>query len=333
VGYRYIDAFLGPSTGDNGFAVSFPPPRRHPQLVSAFVQDQITLVEDAFSLTLGSKFEHNDFTGFEYQPTARLLWTPTRRQTAWAAVSRAVRTPTLSEEGIATRQIPSFPAALGGAPLFGQLRGNRDFESEELLAYELGYRAQATKTLSVDLASFYNVYDRLRVVAPGAAAPGAAPGTFDLPLRFLNGMKGETYGAELAATWQPTNWWRVYGAYTFLEMQLHRNPGVDASAEAAEGQSPQNQRYLQSSWNLPRNLEFDLIGRFVDRLPGFQPAVKRYSSVDARLSWQPRKILEITVAGQNLFRGHHVEFGTAPLLRSLQAEIERSVYGKVTWRF
>jgi iron complex outermembrane recepter protein len=333
VAYRYIDAFLGPSTGDNGFAVSFPPPHRHPQLFSAFVQDQITLVEDKFSLTLGSKVEHNDFTGFEYQPTVRLLWTPTRRQTVWAAVSRAVRTPTLSEDGIATRQTPSFPPALRGAPLFGRLRNSTDFKSEELLAYELGYRAQATDKFSVDLASFYNVYDNLRVVVPGTATPGAGPGTFDLPLNFQNRMKGETYGVELAATWQLTDWWRLYGTYTFLRMNLHRDAGLAASAEVAEGQSPQHQVYLRSSWNLPRHVEFDLIGRFVDRLPGFGPVVESYPSLDARLSWRPRRNLEFAVVGQNLLDNHHAESGTVPLLKSLLVEIQRSVYGKATWRF
>src|SRR5437667_283469 len=152
--------FLGPSTSDGGFGVSFPPsPHRRPQLFSAFVQDQLTLVEDKLSLTFGSKLEHNDHTGFEVQPTGRLLWTPTKRQSVWAAVSRAVRTPTLSEDGIGTRQLPSFPAALGGAPLFARLAGSPAFKSEELLAYELGYRAQATDRRSVDLALLYNAYD------------------------------------------------------------------------------------------------------------------------------------------------------------------------------
>jgi len=301
------------------------------------VQDQITLVENTLSLTFGSKFEHNDFTGLEYQPTGRLLWTPTGRQTGWAAVSRAVRTPSFRDDEIGFRQIPSFPPALGGAPLFGQLTGNTDFESEELLAYELGYRAQATDRFSVDVASFYNVYDKLTVVVPGAAMPGAAQGTFDLPLVFENRMKGETYGAELAATWQLTDSWRLYGAYAFLAMRLHAAPSlpasVAASAEMAEGQSPQNQVYLQSSWNLLRRLEVDLIGRVVDRLAGFDPAVERYGSLDARVSWGVRTNVELAIVGQNLLEEHHTEFGTSPLLRSLSPEVERGVYGHVTWRF
>jgi iron complex outermembrane receptor protein len=343
LGYRYIDAFLGPSISDGGFGVSFPPtPDRHPQLFSTFVQYQIALVKDQFSLTLGSKFEHNDFTGFEYQPTARVLWTPWTRQSFWAAVSRAVRTPNLSEDGIGTRQLPVFPPALGGAPLFPRLTGSPDFKSEQLLAYELGYRTQATDKLSVDLALFYNDYHNLRVAVSGAVTPGAAPMTFDLPLSFQNRMKGETYGVELSATRQMAHWWRLYGTYTFLKMNLHADPtlpaGTRTSAEAAEGQSPQNQVYLQSSWNLPRDVEFDLMGRFVNRLHGFNPGgtgdvIDQYLSLDARFGFRLRKNLELSVVGQNLLDNRHPETGTAQFLRSSPVQIQRGVYGKVTWLF
>lgn len=336
-GFRYTDAFLGTSKHDNGFINSFPPPDRSTRLTSGFVQDQIALGAGRVSLTLGSKFEHNSFTGFEYQPAGRLLWSPTPRHTGWAAVSRAVRTPSLYEDGIGVRQYPSFPPALGGAPLFGRLTGNTELDSEKLVAYEFGYRSQATERFSIDVASFYNVYHELRVLSPGAVTPGVAPGTFDLPLIAVNAMKGETYGVELAATWQLTDMWRLYGALTTLRMALHADPGVPPAAvtvaEGAEGQSPRHQVFVQSSWNFPRSLEVDLIGRVVDRLPAFDPVVPRYTSVDVRGSWQPRPHIEIAVVGQNLFDAHHAESGTSALLRSLSVEIKRGVYGSVTWRF
>jgi iron complex outermembrane receptor protein len=336
-GYRAISAYLGPSTSDNGFAVSFPPPRRHIQLFNLFVQDQIALAKEALNLTLGSKFEHNDFTGFEYQPTARLLWTPARQQTAWASISRAVRTPNLSEDGIGTRQLPVFPPALGGAPVFPRLKTSPNFASEELLAYELGYRAETDHQLSIDIALFNNIYDKLRVVVPGAATPGAIPGTFDLPLTFDNRMKGRTHGIELATTWQPVARWRLYGAYTWLNMHLEADPALPvatrASAEAIQAQSPRQQIYVQASWNPVHHIDVDLTARMVDRLPGFNPEVKRYAALDARLSWRPRNNVEISLVGQNLFSSHHPEFGTAPLLQSLQVEAERSIFGKIVWYF
>lgn len=337
LGYRHVGAFLGPSTSDGGFAVSFPPPDRRSRLVSAFAEDQIALVERKLVLTLGSKLEHNDFTGFEVQPTARLLWTPTERQSIWAAVSRAVRTPNLSEDGIGTRQLPVSTAPA----VFPRLASSPDFETEQLRAYELGYRAQATDSLSGDVALFYNVYHKLRVAVPGALKPGSAPGTFDLPLTFQNRMKGETHGAELDTTWQPADWWRLYGAHTLLKVTLHADPSLSAgtrsSSEAMEGQSPRQQVYLQSSWDLPRRVQLDLIGRFVGRLHGFNPSgvgggdvINSYSSLDVRLGSRPRKNLELAVVGQNLLDSHHPETGTAQFLRSAPVEIRRGGYGKVT---
>jgi iron complex outermembrane receptor protein len=342
VGYRYIDALLGPSARDSGFAVSFAPAGRHTQLVSAFMQDQITLLKDTLKLTIGSKFEHNDHTGFEVQPTARLLWIPTVRHSAWAAVSRAVRTPTLSEDAIGSRQLPSFPPAFGGAPLFARLSDSPDFESEELVAYELGFRTQASDMFSVDTAAFYNDYNKLRVAVPGTVVPGAVPGTFDLPLTFQNRMSAETYGVELAANWRPAEFWRLNATYTLLEMHLHADAslptGVIASSEAPERQNPQQQLSLHSSWNLPHNVELDLTSRFVDRLTAFTPVVDDYLALDARLAWQPswnlggRGIgnLELALVGRNLLDNRHAESGTAPLLSSLLVEIERAIHGTVT---
>ena len=189
---------------------------RHTQVFSVFVQDQISLIEDKLSLTIGSKFEHNDFTGFEFQPTGRLLWTPTNRQSVWLAVSRAVRTPTLLENDIDV-------GGLGG-PVFPRVQHNRDLESEALLAYEIGYRIQATEKLSFDTALFYNEYDNLFVALPGPVFTNAT-GTPIRPLNRDNRMTAETYGVELAATWRLMEGWRLYGTYTLLKMNLHRDSG------------------------------------------------------------------------------------------------------------
>lgn len=342
LGYRLVDTPLRDSALDNGFLLSWLGRDFRSQLFSTFVQDQITVIEDRVFFTVGSKFEHNDFTGFEVQPSGRILWTPTLRQSAWAAVSRAVRTPSINEDQLRAALLPVSPAP--GVTVFPRLTANPDFESEEVVAYELGYRAQATQALSVDLALFYNVYDNLRVLVPQpTTSAGLPPGQFFLPLQWQNGMDAETYGVEIGTTWQVTDGWRLYGAYTFLEMQLHRRPGLDSSAEAAEGQSPAQQVYLQSSWDLPgRQMEVDLTGRFVDQLSGFNLSnpndpsapnrIPAYFSLDARWAWRPRKDLEISLVGQNLLDSHHPEFGTSSVVRSPVVEIQRAVYGKVTWR-
>ncbi len=329
LGYRFIDAFVGPSTRDDGFIIGTNLPDRQAQTMSVFAQDEITLIEDRLGLTFGSKVEHNDYTDFEVQPTTRLLWTPTERQSVWTSASRAVRTPTLLEDHIRVASLQST-AGVGNFP---QSVGNIDFKSEEVLAYELGYRAQVSKDLSTDLALFYNEYERLRVLVPQAAAPPF------LPLQAQNRMSAKTYGAEWGNTWQATKQWRLYAAYTFLQMALKRDNGISFTAEAAEHQSPQNQVYLKSSWDLPHDVEFDLTGRYVSRLSGFNLSatsglrnyIPAYVTMDARLAWKPGKNWTLEVVGQDLLDESHPEFGQSnqgPLV-----EIERSVYTKVTYEW
>ena len=342
-GYRFINALLPKSGADNGFILTWDRQNRDLDLVSAFVQDQITLVKDKLSVLVGTKLEHNDFTGFEVQPTGRLIWTPTNRQSVWIGVSRAVRTPTLLEDEIL---LTLTPVSTAPRVIFPRLTFNTDFKSEKVIAYELGYRAQPSEKYSLDIAVFYNDYRDLRTGEIDNPTPGPQ-GSLILPLVFENRMKGKTYGVELAADWRATEWWRFYGAYTFLEMELHADQGLPlesiTAAEANQGRSPQHQVYLQSSWDVGRSVEFDLMGRYVskvtgfnpDNVPGFPEAIDSYFSMDARLAWRLLKNLEFTVVGQNLLDNHHPEFSSSPrqLFRSPQAEIRRSVYGMVKWNF
>ena len=332
LGYRFVDFHGFPSGPDNGFQLDWVTAYRTTHLFSAFLQDEIMLVPERLALTLGSKVEHNDFTGFEVQPTGRLLWMPTPRQTVWAAVSRAVRTPSFADDELAFTLQPVGPG------VFPQLRGNTGFKSERLLAYELGYRAQATPKLSLDAALFYNVYDDLATILPNGTVTSPPPPIF-VPLPRNNFLEGETYGAELAVTWQVTDWWKLYGAYTLLQMHLHRNErGLTASQRTAlasqeagfEGQSAQNQVYLWSSFDLPREVQLDLIGRYVDELPGSPPGIKSYVALDARLAWKPRKNLEFAVVGQNLIGDEHLELGRATIVGGPLNEIPRGIYGTVT---
>ena len=336
LGYRYIDQDTGNSLSDNGLSLSWLKNHYSLSVYSAFLQDEYVLVPDTVRVFLGSKFEHNDFTGFEIQPTGRLLWTPTNRQTFWASVSRAVRTPSISEDGIMLSA--TFPTTLpSGAQLFPRLTGNSELSSVRFIAYELGYRAQVWKAFFLDGALFYHHYDGMVVIVPQSIQGGFAPGTAILPVVFQNRMAGESYGAEIVADWRPAKQWRLYGTYTFLEMKLYPDRSLPArtrvDAERAEGRSPQQQLFLQSSFDLPWNVEFDLMGRYVDRLPGFDQEIPSYLSIDVRVAWLARKDLEISVVGQNLFDDHHPEFGVSSIIAAPIVEIRRNVYAKMTWRF
>lgn len=287
---------------------AFLPDRKLLQLYNGFIQDEVSLIKERLLLTIGSKFEHNSYTGMEYQPNARLAWTPKKNQTIWGSVSRAVRIPARIDSDFFLFVEPEVPLIVAN-----------DFDSEELLAYEIGWRHQPSKEIIFSLASFYNFYDNMRTAEPGQP----------LPITFENGLKGETYGIELSTTYQPSEWWRLRGGYTFLEKNLTLKPGsADLNEGTAESNDPEHQFLLQSSIDLPGRVEVNAFVRYVGELK--TPYVSDYVGLDINITWHINDKFEINLVGQNLVDERHTEFvPESPSAR----KIPRSIYGKVICRF
>jgi len=292
--------------------LGFLPGNKILHVYNLYIQDNIRLIKERLSLTLGSKLEHNNYTGFQIQPNARLSWTPTRNQTVWAAVSRAVRNPSRIDR--------DFYANV--APEVALIQGSDNFISETLIAYELGWRIQPYEKLSLSLATFYNFYDNVRSAEPG-------PPPLGIPITFGNGVRGETYGLEVAATFQLNEWWRLRGGYTALGKELSVKSGsADLNNASAESNDPKHQFLIQSSVDLPGRLEFGTVIRYINKLP--KPYVRGYIGIDARLAWKVNKVLELDIVGQNLVDERHTEFiPESPSARKIQ----RSIYGKIICRF
>ena len=308
LGYRHTE---GRATAESLY-VSFLPKNRTDELLSGFIQDKLSLTSD-LQLILGTKVEHNDYTGVEWQPAARLVWTPHASHTVWGSVAQAVRTPSRVEsDGVINRP--------GQAPGVGTIRGNKGFESEELTAYELGYRWKANTRLNFDLALFYNDYSLLRA------------GRFDpatLRLDLINGYLGQTYGGELSFQWQAADSWRIGGGYSYLGENFE--PTVTGTTPTAfAGGSPRNQFFLRSSLDLPGHVTFDTALRYVDELPFLK--VPAYITLDARLAWSPSEKVEFAIIGRNLFDTGHREFQPTDIMTQ-STEVPRSVFGQVTIRF
>lgn len=306
--------------------IVFRPARRTDHLFSAFLQDGITLIEDRLTLTVGAKLEHNSYSAWELQPSARVLWKPARRHTLWAAITRAVRTPSRVEHDLESTSLLE-PVT----PTFSRFLGDRNFVPETLLSQALGYRVQATDQLFLDLTGFYNRYFDLLSIEPGTPFFEATPPPPHLavPVTVRNGMEGRTWGAEAALDWRATGRWRFKAAYSFLRVNLSRKPGsLDVGTEkSTEGSSPRHQFSLSSFANLTRNIDLDVTLRYVAEL--VSQGVPQYATADARLGWRPRPPWEIAVVGQNLFAGHHLEFGGGNAGRT---EIRRGVYLQLSWR-
>jgi iron complex outermembrane receptor protein len=310
----------------------FDPANRDAFLVSGFIQDDVTIIPDRLHFILGTKLETNSYSGFEIQPSARVLWTPNERNSIWAGVSRAVRTPSRWEED-STLTFATLPTTPAGIPGEIDTVGHKGFESETLWAYELGYRTQATQTVTIDTAVFYNSYDNLRSGTPGT--PGLSlnpmPPHLMIPINLGNGISGATYGVEVAANWNVTPAWRLTGSYSFLITDLHRGFGVDVTNERAfEGTSPKNQFQIHSYYDITKDLEFNTSFYYVENLStGNIPSVLR---LDAALTWRPKENLEITVGVQNALDPQHPEFNSG-FFQNQSTETPRAVYGQVVFRF
>jgi iron complex outermembrane receptor protein len=328
VGYRLISNSSRSGSGD---PVQLNPKGLTQQLFSGFFQDEIALIKDRLQLTVGAKLEHNDFSGFELQPNVRIMWTPSARQTIWAAISRATRTPSLADT-VVRANVLAFPGAGGITDVISQF-GNPKTKSETLVAYELGYRSQLNKRLSIDVAAFYNSYDRLTTAEPGLPFLESDPPPVHLvlPLFVANLMRGVTYGVETSANLALSSRWKASASYSFLRMSLHPYAtSRDTTAAEPQGDSPRHQFQLHSSFSLPRNFELSASLFHVDSLNA-QP-VPSYNRLDARIAWRLSEGIELSVAGQNLLQSHHVE--QVDMASSvLASEVKRSVYGKITWRF
>ncbi len=322
-GIRYItDSIL------NNSPVRFSPDKRHQYILNIFIQDEIEVLPGSLYLTAGTKIEHNDYTGYEFEPSVRLRWHPSEGQTFWAAVSRAVRTPSRIEiDGrIDQAVLPGTP------PVMFSLIARDDFISEELYAYEAGYRINPVSNLSLDIAAFYNRYDDLRTFEPGEIFQEEEPVPHIVySFNGQNRMYGESYGLELSARWEPLKWWRLVFNYTFLDIDLHRDSGsIDEESERLEDENPENQISVFSYMDLTDKTELDVAVHYVDGLPAYD--IGDYFVVNLRLGYRPMKNFEVSLATQNLFDSHHPEIGSK-YVSSATVEIERGVYGKVTWRF
>jgi iron complex outermembrane receptor protein len=305
--------------------ISLNPPGVRYSLASGFLQDEISLPHSV-RLTLGTKLEHNDFSGFEAQPSVRVAWDFARTQTLWGAVSRAVRVPTRIERDEELNV--TDPA---GNPVI-VLLGNHDFRAEQVLALELGYRWRPRPDLSLDLAAFRNRYTGLASLELGTPFLDAATGQTIVPLLTENLVDGHSTGLETLALYSPAAWWRLSVDYSYMQMSL--TPlGADYNRERFfAGSTPRNQLGVQSYFDLPHGVEVYGGLRILSAVETLPEVVNGtgdpgYQELDLNAIWRATAHVSLSLQGRSLLHTSHVEFG-GPGERSA---IERSVFGQVTW--
>jgi iron complex outermembrane receptor protein len=326
------------SLGDDPPVVSgltFTPNRRMDTLYSAFLQDEISLIPERLSLTVGTKALRTNYTNFALEPSARLMWSVSDRQSLWLAFTHAVRTPSDAERDFnLSGYIGTTPA---GVNYFARFGANTGFQPEQLNGSELGYRLLLgrNKKFYVDVATFFNHYHNLfseDVIGPTFLENYPPPPHLLLPAAFANDFRGYTKGGEIAPEWSPKDYWRLRGSYSYLHMNLAAFPAPGTIApqapSAIEGASPQHQATIENWFNLSKTVALNFTYRYVSALPAF--SISGYSTGDAQISWRATGQIELSFVGQNLFQPYHYEsqYDPGPLVG-----IKRSVYAKITWMY
>lgn len=323
LGSRVTSLHMGPTYGG-----IFVPPSRTDLLLSAFFQDEVK-ISNTLSLTFGSKLEHNVYTGLAFEPSAQLVWNPTARESLWLSAARAVREPDAIDVSIQS-DAATFPT---GAGSFGLVKvfSNPSPRAERLTDFEVGYRVQAAKRLSADVATFLNFYHDLRTVEQGEPYFTTSPGPPQLivPAVLEDVGNAHTYGGELSLNWSPTDRWRISSGYSMIHMVVFKDAAnIDAQLGDQGSSTPQQQFQVRSELNMPHHFEWDSSAAYVGRLAAGIPA---YTRVDTRLGWKTGEHLDFSVVGQNLLTPRHLEFpGEIGLNNTLVA---RTVFARITWKF
>lgn len=314
--YRYSTSTI--SDDSVGLPVSFDPSDQDLHVVNGFAQFQVDLLDDMLSLIAGTKLSYNNWSGFEFQPSGRFIVKPIEGHAFWGAISRAVRTPTQVDRDLSIN--------LGGA----QIVGDRNFRSEEVLAFEAGYRFYPWEKLNAELALFWNEYDS---TSTQTASPTLPPGTF----RFSNQGDITTRGVEIEVNFTPFEWWKIRTSYTFLNIdQDITSPAVTLQLSQEKDNSPEHQFNIQTFFDLPLGFEFDASLYYVEGLEDVVPSgepdnVEQYVRLDLRVGYKPAEWLELALIGRNLTDRRHYEASDFTLGQSTQ--VPRSVLGKATLRF
>ena len=316
LGYR-----LSRDDTSDSFEIRLDPASFTQRRLSGFIQDDIGLLDDRLRLVVGTKFEHTNMSDrdVEISPGVRLAYNVSEQSTIWGAVSRAVRVPSRGElSGTVINSIlpPGQPELPLPVPIAVGLQGNTGFASEEVLAYEFGYRFRSDD-LFFDVSVFFNEFNDIRSVVQGplSCEPGGdsllvnpacvATASYVSNVFMLeNGAESKAQGAEVWVSKYLREWWHLQAGYTWYHTVSTETD--NALNLQFEEDSPKNQVSLRSSMDLPNGIDLDVWLRYVDELKSQQ--IDDYTALDLRLAWAALSNLEFAVVGRNLLAGTHQEF-------------------------
>lgn len=324
-GYRMMK---GHTTGSKIY--SFEHETHSMGLSNLFIQNEFTVIPNQLKTITGIKIEKNDFTNNEIQPNARIIWTPTPHQSYWTAISQAVRTPSMNDSYalISSGVQPADPVS-GFPEMLISLKGNPNFKSEKLIAYEVGLRLHPIDALTFDASVYYHDYSYLQGVSYNGNSDANNDTFIDtVNLSFNNKQKGSAKGLEVSAHWQPYIRWRLLAGYSFLDLNL--TEAGSTTVETQEQESPKHQFQLRSYFDINHDMQFNTILYHVSNIKIRDAVIKKnqnipsYNRLDVNIAWQANKTIKLTSGINNMLQKQHAEFGSVPFVNA--TEVERSIY-------
>lgn len=298
---------------NNDVAFAFLPASKNLHWGNIFGQDEIAL-SDSLKLILGLKLEHNNYTGMEVLPNARLAWKLSDKQFAWGSISRSVRAPSRIDTDFFA---PSNPPVVGGVPQYF-VGGGPNFQSEIAKTYEVGYRSSPTPKTTISVTGFYTEYEELRTFEPNLTGPG---------LIFDNNASGYSRGLEMWAGWQALDNLKFSGGFVVQKVTINTPPSDLLQPSGLGINDPSSHSLLRISYDLKPNHLLDATIRHVNKLS--TPEVPSYTAFDLRYGWKVNRNLELSIVGQNLFDPKHAEFSNP----ASRPEYDRTVFAKAQWYF
>ncbi|MDD7806008.1 MAG: TonB-dependent receptor [Endozoicomonas sp. (ex Botrylloides leachii)] len=334
------------------------------ELYSLFVQDSFKYTPD-LEFTFSARAQSSMNGGIEVQPNVRFSWTPDRETTVWGAISRAVKTPALSETRLKINNISYMGKLKQGNSLndtFFSVQGNPDLNSEKLTAIDFGFRKQFMPSFSIDTAAFVNYYKDVTAyeysgiceapfqlnatfeicfdpanLPPAFAANQTGPVIF--PTILNNTLEVVTHGIEFSFDWRVKEWWRIRLNYSYINVDAdskqkndygRRNEMIVEGIAAKHTANLFSHMSLSSSWDLSFWLKY--IGSL--RLDPHYDVnnIKANTNIDLKLTKEIKPGLELSLVGQNLLYNRQLQFYEV-FTGQMQTEVERSAYLQLRWEF
>ncbi len=301
---------------------------RTDSLSNLMVRDEHQWFSRRVTVSAGIRVEQNTYTGFEWQPAFKFLYTPTKSHSFWAGWSRAVRTPSRAERDTETLSFGRTESQ--GLPVLIDLIGNQNLRAELVREWSAGYRYQQRQKWSIDLNLFHNRLTRLGSLELGERSLEFAPSLLLRQRVFAgNGREGSTRGFEVAGSASLRAWWKVHGSYSYLSNFSRAVPGSTDPVLYANGEEPRHQVKMRSLWNLSQRWQFDVSGYAVDSIPAYQ--VPGRLRLDSRLGWKPTRSHELSFIVQDWLDQRRLEFQSELFIYAVP--VRRSMILRWTVRF